>query len=163
MRLIDADELMEHVWRDKLDSRELIAKMINDAPTVKEIPTKIPLNIFEQLISRQPCKDCISRQSVLDTIESWLSCDDYNGAERHIMRAMQSVLYDLPPVTPKEKTGRWIKIQSGDGMFPMSIACSKCNNENSHLDFNEHAEPIGKVFIKSKYCPNCGARMEVEE
>ena len=34
MRLIDADELTEHVWRDKLDSRELIAKMINHAPTV---------------------------------------------------------------------------------------------------------------------------------
>lgn len=36
MRLIDADELMEHVYRDKLDSRELIAKMIEDAPTVKQ-------------------------------------------------------------------------------------------------------------------------------
>ena len=34
MRLIDADELMEHVYRDKLDSRELIADMINNAPTV---------------------------------------------------------------------------------------------------------------------------------
>ena len=54
MRLIDADELMEHVWRDKLDSRELIAKMIDYAPTVKEIPTKIPINVFEQLISQEP-------------------------------------------------------------------------------------------------------------
>lgn len=54
MRLIDADELMEHVWRDKLDSRELIAKMIDDAPTVKEISTKIPINVFEQLISQEP-------------------------------------------------------------------------------------------------------------
>ena len=54
MRLIDADELMEHVWRDKLDSRELIAKMINNAPTVKEISTKIPITVFEQLISQEP-------------------------------------------------------------------------------------------------------------
>ena len=53
MRLIDADELIEHVWRDKLDSRELIAKMINDAPTVKEISIKIPINIFEQSISQE--------------------------------------------------------------------------------------------------------------
>lgn len=35
MRLIDADELMEHVGRDRLDSRELIAKMIENAPTVE--------------------------------------------------------------------------------------------------------------------------------
>lgn len=34
MRLIDANELLEHVWRDKLNSRELIAKMIDDAPTI---------------------------------------------------------------------------------------------------------------------------------
>ena len=36
MRLIDADELMEHINRDRLDSRELIAKMVEDAPTCFE-------------------------------------------------------------------------------------------------------------------------------
>lgn len=59
MRLIDADELMEHVWRDKLDSRELIAKMIDNAPTVKEIPTNIPIDVFEQLISQDSVLDKI--------------------------------------------------------------------------------------------------------
>lgn len=34
MRLIDADELKEHVWRDRLDSRELIAEMIDNLPPV---------------------------------------------------------------------------------------------------------------------------------
>lgn len=34
MRLIDANELIEHVYRDKLDSRELIVQMIENAPTV---------------------------------------------------------------------------------------------------------------------------------
>ena len=33
MRLIDADVLMEHVYRDELDSRELIAEMVKNAPT----------------------------------------------------------------------------------------------------------------------------------
>lgn len=35
MRLIDANELMEHIWRDRLDSREAIAEMVNNAPTVR--------------------------------------------------------------------------------------------------------------------------------
>ncbi len=35
MRPIDADELLEHVWRDKLDSRELIAKLVETQPTIK--------------------------------------------------------------------------------------------------------------------------------
>ena len=55
--------------------------------------------------------------------------------------------------------GKWIKIQSGDKDFPESIVCSRCKNENSHLDFDEHSVPIGKVFVTSKYCPNCGAEM----
>lgn len=50
MRLIDADELIEHAWRDKLDSRELIVSMIEAAPTIKEIPTEIPIHIFERLL-----------------------------------------------------------------------------------------------------------------
>ncbi len=58
-----------------------------------------------------------------------------------------------------ENKGEWIKVQSGDKDFPESIVCSKCGNENSHFDFNEHAEPIGKVFATSKFCPNCGADM----
>ena len=62
-----------------------------------------------------------------------------------------------------ENKGKWIKIQSGDKDFPESIVCSKCKNENSHLDFNEHGEPIGKVFVTSKFCPNCGADMRGEE
>ena len=37
MRLIDADELTEHAYRDRLDSRELIANMIKRAPTVCDI------------------------------------------------------------------------------------------------------------------------------
>lgn len=38
MRPIDADELLEHVGRDRLDTRERIMEMINNAPTIKEIP-----------------------------------------------------------------------------------------------------------------------------
>lgn len=50
MRLIDADELIERAWREKLDSRELIVEMIATAPTVKEIPTKIPIDILEDML-----------------------------------------------------------------------------------------------------------------
>ena len=53
MRLIDADELIEHAWREKLDSRELIVQMIENAPTIKEIPTKIPLTIWEKLLKEK--------------------------------------------------------------------------------------------------------------
>ena len=35
MRLIDGDALMEHVYRDRLDNRELIAEMVRNAPTIE--------------------------------------------------------------------------------------------------------------------------------
>jgi hypothetical protein len=57
MRLVDADELIEHAWRDKLDSRELIVKMIEQAPTIKEIPTTIPIDIFEKLVLQEQKTD----------------------------------------------------------------------------------------------------------
>jgi len=89
MRLIDADELIEHVWRDKLDSRELIAEMINNAPTVKEIPTKIPISIFEELISKCVEHDLKAysdgANEILDKIRSEINqayCDITNDYDR---------------------------------------------------------------------------------
>ena len=35
-RLIDADALLEHVWRDQLDSRERIAELVKFMPTIKQ-------------------------------------------------------------------------------------------------------------------------------
>lgn len=67
--------------------------------------------------------------------------------------------YSMAISALSENKGEWTKIQSGDDKFPESIVCSKCKNENSHLDFDEHGEPIGKVFITSNFCPNCGADM----
>lgn len=37
MRLIDADELIEHVWKDRLDSRERIANLVESIPSVKAV------------------------------------------------------------------------------------------------------------------------------
>ena len=107
MRLIDADELMEHVWRDKLDSRELIAKMIDNAPTVKAIPTKIPLSIFERLFSQQSktSEDTISREAVLETIEDCNS-DGLKGifCSYDDGKRFEAYIKDLPSVAQNGKT-----------------------------------------------------------
>ena len=80
-RYIDADELMEHVWRDKLDSRELIAKMINNAPTVteefiaKSVLNKIRAEI-EQIIGERNlddydfCSGLICARKIIDKYKS---------------------------------------------------------------------------------------------
>ena len=96
--------------------------------------------------------DLISRQAVENiTWEEPSYSDPLN-----VLTEVRDKVRALPSV---ENKGEWIKIQSGDKDFPESIVCSKCKDENSHFDFNEHAEPIGKVFRTSKFCPNCGADM----
>ena len=47
MRLIDADELLEHAYRDRLDTRERIADMIENAPTVNTINVKVPITSLD--------------------------------------------------------------------------------------------------------------------
>lgn len=109
MRLIDADELIEHAWRDKLDSRELIVEMIEKAPTIKEIPAKIPIDIFEKLVSQEPCEDSISRQAVLSKIKEvcfskeWLQfrVDKGSNGQRDFLI---NYIEQLPSVTPQTNT-----------------------------------------------------------
>ena len=47
MRLIDGDELIEHVWRDRLDSRERIANLVESMPTIKIIPAADVVPVVE--------------------------------------------------------------------------------------------------------------------
>lgn len=94
--------------------------------------------------------DLISRQAVLDELEKW------DWQELYLPIHFKQILDDVPSV---ENKGEWIKTQSGDKDFPESIVCSRCKEENSYLEFDEHHEPIHKTFIKSKFCPNCGADM----
>lgn len=126
--------------------------------------------IKDALAEAQPCEDCISREAVRkilgNEVFELMKLHTVNPEDNPKADAMSygvnwslNTLMELPSVTPQRPKGKWIKIQSGDEDFPESIVCSQCKNENSHLDFDEHSEPIGKVFVTSKYCPNCGAEM----
>lgn len=57
---------------------------------------------------------------------------------------------DCPANEPKAKVGKWITNGTQDSMIGEEYKCSICN-EVFILDHNFN------------YCPNCGAKMEVEE
>ena len=48
--------------------------------------------------------DIISRTEAIDILDKWLNCKGYNEAERHIMKAMRSMLQDLPPCTARYRS-----------------------------------------------------------
>lgn len=86
---------------------------------------------------RKSCDDAISRQDVLDLMQTRM------GAKE-----LYKAIYDLPSVTPERKKGKWIRVDHD------KVKCSYC--EIIHLIAQY---PRGTI----DYCPNCGARMEREE
>jgi hypothetical protein len=77
-------------------------------------------------LEQEPCEDTISRRAVLDRMQMRMS-----GKE------LYKAVYDLPPVTPKQRTGHW---QDTAGLY----FCSECDCGYARA---------------YQFCPNCGAKM----
>lgn len=85
--------------------------------------------------------DCISRKAAIEHREI---LKDKQGTGYQAVKT--KYIRELPPVTPQPKMGRWMHPYKSD----IACECSEC-----HIQM-----PITNYF---KYCPNCGARMEVGE
>jgi hypothetical protein len=97
------------------------------------------------------CEDCVSRQAVLGIVRfenKWLFDARSNNVDTDIaFNGIISKIYDLPPIQPKIKAGHWI-LTDDDFVY-----CSEC--EDSY-----YPRPIDADWY---YCPNCGAKMEVNK
>ena len=117
---------------------EKIAELINIRDNFNY--TLAPREVFDDAIKaleQEPCGDVISRQAVLDIIDSdW----KYEGMEHYIN--------ELPSVNPQEpRTGRWIEHIERDDYNDHEDIWYEC--DQCHADSKK----------TSNYCPNCGANM----
>lgn len=97
----------------------------------------VPVDGTGDLISRQAAK-----RIIYDEFEGWPTEEEIVQMKRLIKN-----LDELPSVSVAEKTGRWV-----DG-----TDCSCCG-------FAFYDDVIdSKLLVGFKYCPNCGAKMEVKE
>lgn len=96
--------------------------------------------------------DLISRQAVIEHLskrlyETALNNVDKSEVYTDIAENRLTVWVDeLPSVQPKEKTGKWLHDQ---GKYKNRWICTEC----SYRWYFPKEE--------AKYCPNCGAKMEV--
>lgn len=63
---------------------------------------------------------------------------------------------DVAPV----KRGEWVWNPNGMDWGLGAWECSECACRNNNLAMNSKMNPL--VFSGSKYCPNCGAKMDLE-
>jgi hypothetical protein len=107
------------------------------------------LDLAIKALEQQPCEDCISREKVFEQISCWVNSGEYRytNATYYLTRRIQGI----SSVTPQQETGKWIN--KGD-----YAECSNCG-ANSGVQYNG-VEPVP---FNTRYCPNCGTKMEVEE
>ena len=147
--VIDIPEhIYEHAKETTEDSRDEFDAMRAIANgTQQESRSEIP----------NTCGDAISRQAAIEAIEAlqrpiMREESNYYQFKFSGMSEAREAVVNLPSVTPQQRTGRWIqKEEEGDAEPFIIWECSECHC------VDEDGKP------SYKYCPQCGARMEVEE
>ncbi len=86
------------------------------------------------------CEDAISRQAVFTLAKE--ECETAIIPYKRFIKDINA----LPPVTPKPKTGHWIRVTDKAGHLVWK--CDKCDWQQR---FN------------TNFCPDCGAEMESED
>ena len=161
MRLIDADELTEAIWRERLDTRERIADLVARQPTVK---TDVQAAFDKmRLIDADELKKGLKD----------LKAEGYNqkyvqGLQDAIDNYFSQIIDDAPTADVQPvKHGKWVEREitrmkwipnDDDNVNPDDVEpermteqkCSYCNRWT--IKFTDH--------IELNYCPLCGAKMD---
>lgn len=101
-----------------------------------------------EIIKSYPCEDAVSRQAVLEIT-----------AETGALET-QARVKALPPVTPKQRTGKWIRHTRVKNVY--DIAGVKTWGIKHQCDQCTFTTIAIEDFGYYDYCPHCGAKMEGE-
>lgn len=117
-----------------------------DEKALKKLTDKAVQDAVEEIRQEMLCGDAISRQAALDCFTATkLKKFDF------VLYAREEIK-NLPPVIPKQRTGRWI--MSDDGLY--RPICDKCG---AH-PWKCYIPTVEDATESFKYCPKCGAKME---
>ena len=114
-----------------------------------------PEHMMELLgaLSPQVCDDCVSREAVMDAITAEYNRKSTGDGLR--IAWIEKAVNSVPSVSPQQKVGKWELVRY-DGLIG-NWHCSECRTIIPHMPEETDNTPI------YKWCPNCGAKMEVHE
>ena len=96
-------------------------------------------------------KEYIEREKLNDMLEDFCVNESFYDALQTIPAA------DVVPV----RHGRWIYNPNGMDFNLGAWECSVCTQKNNNLPCIRNINPY--ICVGSKYCPNCGAKMDKTE
>ena len=107
-------------------------------------PNEEMFDMAIKALEQEPCEDAVSRQAI-DELSIELVHTTRDKAD--FLRNFWEGLRKLPPVTPQQKTGRWIKQTLSVKPFGEdTVLCDQCGFMTAK-------------DVETNYCPNCGAKM----
>lgn len=106
------------------------------------------LDMAIQALEQPTYEDCISRKDFIAKIKDiyyGYMLDDDGCCPQDFVDLAE----EMPPVTPQQKVWKWIETYEPNDAEPFIIWKCECCGLSER--------------IKTHYCPNCGAKMEVSE
>ena len=111
---------------------DMISRQMAIDATWEEPSYTDPLNVLTEVRDRikalpsaqpEPCEDAISREAAIGEIRECFSMGGCHADQYSIVGHINS----LPPVTPKSRTGKWIRgVSHGLGVF--NWTCDQCGH-----------------------------------
>ena len=133
--LISRKQAMDAV-KDRYYKYGRFAKIEELAGVIERLPTAQP----------EPCEDAVNRETILKFFDDWMSVLDENCHNQSVsdLKIIKRDFANLPSVTPKQRTGKWVLVSDNNGMH---FICNQCGEWRYHQE--------------QEYCEHCGAKMEV--
>ena len=146
-----SDIIKTRLYQTALNNDEYITSYAKVCEDIAENRIDTWINEAKSVKSEK-CGDLISRQAAIDAFEKFiheLGIEDepYNYGE------MALSAQNVPSAEPERKMGKWIEKEGYDG--DVYYDCSVCGNSWTTIDGTPWDNGMN-------YCPNCGARMEVQ-
>ena len=99
------------------------------------------------------CEDAVSKETILKFLDGWMSALDENCHNQSVsdLKIIKRDFENLPPVTPKQRTGHWHITDA----YPHNVYCSECHKRFAQT----HWAVWEDGSLPRNFCPNCGADM----
>lgn len=125
--------------------------------------------MYEELVKALRCRDAergyyTKCEYYGEASDNFCVRCDSDRLTRDAAAAIEELQAELTRISQElPKRGEWIDGEHFEDPYLGRYCCSVCGNAVQAIEFNAEQNTVRFTSGKSNYCPNCGAKMEVQE